>query len=280
MSRVLLLALLYFSLSVPSYASNRLYADNALQPSDEFYYDASLGFGLAFEDSYLVGSDAYQDGVDLFNINISATYESWYLDVDHNQLTGGFIIGYSLVDKYNWGLDLVLTQAQDGFSENGFDLYSSNNIPELKGINERQFDLTAGLRLSKRYNHNSQFSFELLQDISSTHNGWVISVFYSKIIPWRNWEFRSAIGVNLYSDDFTDYYFGITPEEQAANRPVYSPQGAYNVVYEFHAEYPINEDWVFLTGWMSTWFSDEIYHSPIVRQNHQHKAKLGVRYVF
>ncbi|MBD1582273.1 MipA/OmpV family protein [Pseudoalteromonas sp. S16_S37] len=280
MSRVILLALLYFSLSVPSYASNRLYADNALQPSDEFYYDVSLGFGLAFDDSYLVGSDAYQDGVDLFNINISATYGNWYLDVDHSQLTGGFIIGYSLIDKYSWGVDLVLTQAQDGFSENGFDLYSSNDIPELKGINERKFDLTAGFRLSRRYGNNSQLSFEFLQDISSTHNGWIISAFYSKIIPWRNWEFRSAIGVNLYSDDFTDYYFGITPEEQADNRPVYSPQGANNVVYEFHAEYPINEDWVFLTGWMSTWFSDQIYHSPIVRQNHQHKAKFGVRYVF
>ena len=50
-------------------------------------------------------------------------------------------------------------------------------------------------------------------------------------------------------------------------------------MFEFHAEYPINQDWVFLAGWLTTWFSKEIDDSPIISQGYQHKAKVGVRYV-
>ncbi|BBN81152.1 hypothetical protein PA25_11370 [Pseudoalteromonas sp. A25] len=280
MSRAFFFTLLCLYLSFSLHASNRLYADNTLHPSDQLYYDVSLGFGLIFDNSYLIGSHAYQEGIEVFNINVSATYGNWYLDVDHSQLTGGVIVGYSLIDKFDWGLDLIFTQAQDGISENGFDLYNSNKIPELSGIDERKFDLTSGLRLSRLFNADSQLSFELLQDISSRHNGWIMSAYFSKIIPWHNWELRSAFGVSKYSDDFSNYYFGIKAHEQAQGRPVYRPQSAYSLVYEFHAEYPLNENWVFLAGWMSTWFSKQIYQSPIVRQNHQHKAKLSVRYVF
>ncbi|WP_261592240.1 MipA/OmpV family protein [Pseudoalteromonas holothuriae] len=279
MSRTLRLVTLLICLSNTVHASNRLYADNTFKPSENFVFDISFGAGYVFEDSYLVGSQAHQEGVELLNINVYVNYGNWYFDVDRSQLSGGLVLGYSAIEKYDWGLDLILTQAQDGFSENGFDLYRSNQIPELKGINERQFDITAGLRLSKRYGGN-QLSFELLQDISSTHNGWVLSTFFSKIVPWQNWDFRTAIGINLYSNDFTDYYFGIAPDEQTIERLTYNPKGAYSLVYELHTEYPIAERWVFLAGWMSTWFSKQIYHSPIVRQNHQHKAKLGVRYVF
>jgi len=52
------------------------------------------------------------------------------------------------------------------------------------------------------------------------------------------------------------------------------------IMLEFHAEYPLNQDWVFLAGWLTTLFSKEIDDSPIISQGYQHKAKLGVRYVF
>ncbi|WP_105168738.1 MipA/OmpV family protein [Pseudoalteromonas sp. T1lg23B] len=260
-------------------ASNRLYSDNTLTPTDGLYLDINIGVGYLFEDSYLIGANATRDGVELFNINVFASYENWYLDVDRSQLSGGWILGYSALEHNDWDVDIIVTQAQDGFDEKGFDLYSSDEIPELKGITKRKFDLTGGLRLSRRFT-DDQVSLELLQDISSTHNGWIVSAFYSKIIPWQNWEFRTALGVNFYSKDFTNYYFGISPQEQRIDRAVYRPTSAMGVVYEFHAEYPLHENWIFLAGWMTTWFSEQIYHSPIVAQNYQHKAKIGVRYVF
>ncbi|TMO36035.1 MipA/OmpV family protein, partial [Pseudoalteromonas sp. S4389] len=45
--------------------------------------------------------------------------------------------------------------------------------------------------------------FEYLQDVSGTHNGWVMISFYSQIFPWRNWEVGSGVGLSGYSEDFT-----------------------------------------------------------------------------
>ncbi|CAM3944917.1 MipA/OmpV family protein [Pseudoalteromonas byunsanensis] len=273
------LILITVVLSATANASNRLYSDNTLTHSDGLYLDINVGMDYLFENSYLIGANATRDGVELFNVNVLASYGNWYLDVDRSQLSGGWIVGYSALEHNNWDIDFIVTQAQDGFDEKGFDLYSSDEIPQLQGITKRGFDLTGGLRLSRRFGDN-QASLELLQDISNTHNGWIVSAFYSKIIPWQNWEFRTALGINFYSRNFTSYYFGISEQEQKIDRAVYHPNSSMSVVYEFHAEYPLNENWIFLTGWMTTWFSQQIYRSPIVAKNYQHKAKIGVRYVF
>lgn len=264
--------------STPSTASNRYYADNNLEPTSGFAWDWSAGTGYYVEDSYLVGMDSYNDGLEL-NINLAVSYDRFYLDIDQSQLSGGVIIGYSLLNKYDWDLDILATNVQAGFDETGLDFYNNGVIYELIGIHSRKYDFDTGLRLSRRF-ENSQISLEYLHDISNAHNGWVINSFFSHILPWRNWEFRTGVGISAYSADFTNYYFGITADEAWATRPVYKTNSAMNLIFEFHAEYPIDHHWVFLGGWLSTWFSDEITNSPIVSQSYQHKAMVGVRYVF
>ncbi|WP_404340600.1 MipA/OmpV family protein [Pseudoalteromonas mariniglutinosa] len=261
-----------------SYASNRYYADNTLEPTSGFAWDWGLGAGYYIEDSYLVGMDSYNDGLEP-DIHLAISYNRFYLDYDQSQLSGGLTLGYSFVDKFDWGLDIVGTNLQAGFDETGLKFYGRDTIDELKGLASRHYDFDVGLRLSRRF-QDSQFSFEYLHDVSGTHHGWVMNSFFSRIIPWRNWEFRSGIGLSAYSADFTNYYFGISASEATVNRPLYQPTASYSVIVEFHAEYPIHENWVFLTGWLSTWFSPEISNSPIISQHYQHKAKVGVRYVF
>ncbi len=48
-----------------SIASNRYYADNTLKPTNGFAWDWSAGAGYYIEDSYLVGMDSYNDGLEL-----------------------------------------------------------------------------------------------------------------------------------------------------------------------------------------------------------------------
>ncbi len=264
--------------SVPAYASNRYYADNQLEPTPGFAWDWSLGAGYYIEDSYLTGLDAYDDGIEP-DLQLTMNYDRFYLDIDRSQLSGNLIVGFSLVDKFDWGVDLIATNTQAGFDETGLKIYNNKVIPELAGVRKRRFDMDAGLRLSRRFDE-SQLSFELLQDVSGSHNGLIANAFASHIIPWHNWELRAGGGVSIFSSDFTDYYFGIRGDEARTDRPVYHPGSGYSLIVEFHAEYPLSKDWVFYMGWMSTWFSQAISDSPIVSQSYQHKAKVGMRYVF
>ncbi|WP_231616508.1 MipA/OmpV family protein [Pseudoalteromonas sp. SWN29] len=259
-------------------ASNRYYADNTLEPTQGFAWDWSAGAGFYIEDSYLVGIESYDKGTEI-DLSLAVSYDKFYLDFDHNQLSGGLVIGYSLIDKFDWGLDILGTNTQAGFDEKGLGFYNHGVIKELQGIKKRNYDFDVGLRLSRRF-ENSQFSFEYLHDVSGAHNGWVINSFFSHILPWRNWEFRSGVGLSAYSADFTNYYFGIDSDEATRLRPVYSSNASTSIIFEFHAEYPISQDWVFLSGWLTTWFSKEIDDSPIISQGYQHKAKVGLRYVF
>ena len=128
----LLLLLISVSLwSTSSNASNRYYADNTLEPTSGFAWDWSAGAGYYVEDSYLVGMDSYSDGLEL-DINLAVSYERFYLEIDHSQLSGGIIIGYSIINKYNWDLDILGTNMQAGFDETGLDFYSSGVVPELQ----------------------------------------------------------------------------------------------------------------------------------------------------
>lgn len=262
----------------PISASNRYYADNTLEPTSGFAWDWSAGAGYYVEDSFLVGMDSYNDGLEV-DLNLALSYDRFYLDIDHSQLSGGVIIGYSIIEQFDWELDILGTNVQAGFDETGLDFYNTGTIDELAGIHSRKYDFNTGLRLARRFK-NSQISFEYLHDISNAHNGWVINSFFSHILAWKNWEFRTGVGLSAYSDDFTNYYFGIAADEATSARPIYNTGTSGSLIFEFHAEYPLNRHWVFLSGWLSTWFSDEIKNSPIISQNYQHKAMVGVRYVF
>ena len=191
-------------LSFQSQASNRYYADNTLEPTQGFAWDWSAGAGYYVEDSYLIGLDSYDDGIEL-DLSLAISYENFYLDFDHNQLSGGLVVGYSLIDKFDWGLDILGTNTQAGFDDKGLGFYNHGVIEELAGIKSRNYDFDAGLRLTRRF-ENSQISFEFLHDITGTHNGWVFNTFFSHILPWRNWEFRSGVGISAYSGSFTNYY--------------------------------------------------------------------------
>ncbi len=111
----LLFALIF---SGQSTASNRYYADNTLEPTTGFAWDWSAGAGYYIEDSYLVGMNSYDVGAEL-DLSLAVSYDNFYLDFDHNQLSGGLVLGYSLINKYDWGLDLLGTNSQAGFDEQG-----------------------------------------------------------------------------------------------------------------------------------------------------------------
>lgn len=113
-SALLFIYLCIFSTS--SQASNRYYADNTLEPSQGFAWDWGIGAGYYVEDSYLVGMDSYNDGFEP-DIHLAVSYEKFYLDYDQSQLSGGLSLGYSIIDKFEWGLDIVGTNVQSGFDE-------------------------------------------------------------------------------------------------------------------------------------------------------------------
>ncbi|SFB91519.1 MipA/OmpV family protein [Pseudoalteromonas denitrificans] len=274
---ITLMCLIALFSTMTTNASNRLYADNELEPTQGFDWDWSFGASHFIQDSYLISTDSFEQGLEL-DLNLAISYNKFYLDLDNTQISGTFLLGYSLIDKYDWGLDIIGTNFQKGFSESGYN-YDDDIKPDLAGISTREYDFNIGMRLSRRFK-DTQVSFELLKDISGAHDSWLFNSFISRIQIWKNWEFRTAAGINIYSEKFTQYYYGISPEEERSFRAQYRPDNGFSALIEFHAEYPLSEHWVFMSGILSTWFSGAIGNSPIITQSYQHKAKVGVRYVF
>jgi outer membrane scaffolding protein for murein synthesis (MipA/OmpV family) len=273
------LVLLILLLGTPTcFASNRLYADNSLQPNDGFSWDWTFGTGYYYEDPYLIGFDNQNNGIEL-NLNIALSYDRFYLDFDRSQLTGGLIIGYNVVENEKWALDLIGLNIQSSIDEYGTDTFSGDLIPELEGITTRKGDFNTGLRLS-RINGDTLLSFELLHDVSGNHGSPIVNLFISHIEPWRNWEFRSAFGISYFSHAYATYYFGVSESEARPERPVYRGDDTLALQFEFHSEYPLSQHWTFLSGVLTTWFTEGISESPLVKQSHQLKAKVGIRYVF
>jgi outer membrane scaffolding protein for murein synthesis (MipA/OmpV family) len=245
---------------------------------DELLWQFSLGtFWVDSTMTQLVGAESHFSEPSLL-IDAKVEYKNFYLNTRSGDFYGGSNLGYQLIIEEDWGVDVIIGSYQQRFNENGY--YERNDeVPELKGIKERESDLSFGF--AYYLNHgNFQTVAELVFDTFGESDGWLFHLDTTRNFELRNWDVWLNIGANYYSSAFIDYYYGIDSDEATVSRPEYVVGNTSSFYVQLQADYPIAQNWIFSAGASGFAYSSHIVESPIVHSRHARVVFMGVKYVF
>ncbi|MGB1238364.1 MAG: MipA/OmpV family protein [Pseudomonadales bacterium] len=157
--------------------------------------------------------------------------------------------------------------------------YDSDDSDHFVGMEDRDNSVDAGISAQLEA-LGGTFGAQLLGDVSSTHDGFTMDLNYSRGMPLAGGFFEPVVGLELLSEDYTDYYYGVKTSEARAGRAAYSADGALNAYIGYSYVYPVNEQLSVIHNARYTRLSDEISDSSLVDRDNTWSASLGLIYRF
>jgi len=275
------LTCLIFSLAtLPTWAKKSGDSD-----SDEFSWQLTGGIAGFYNPSILKDDLEPEHIAKILNISllVDMYYKGFYIQTDHRRmegLTASHEIGYQLQDEESWGLDILYKTYIYGFDPGLIAEYADVEDSILEGMTTRHDASGLGLRYS-RYFEDAIFTVDVASIVSfDAGDDWVAEAFYSHLVPYRNWDMHFGAGLSYYPKDTVDYYVGIRPHEISAERPEYEGKAGFRSEFEFLAQRPINQNWLFNVGINHTHYNSNIKQSPIIERNNVTVFTVGVLYAF
>ncbi|MCF2857844.1 MipA/OmpV family protein [Pseudoalteromonas sp. SMS1] len=211
-------------------------------------------------------------------IDAKLRYKNFYLNTHSGDFFGGSDLGYQLVQRDGWGLDVIFGNYQIPFSENGY--YSNDDkVKELEGIKERKVDQSIGFAY---YQNVGEYLavVELVYDVFGESDGWVFHIEATRNFELRNWDLWLNFGANYYSQNFNDYFYGVDPSEVNDYLYGFTAGDGATAFVQTQLNYPIAQDWVYSAGLSVLVGSGGVKSSPLVESNYARVVFTGVKYVF
>jgi len=275
-----MLSLLLTFVSVSAFAADPQHENETTVFDKTFSWQLMGGVSGVYQQNALKGvkQSEFEDYLNV-SLLLDLYYKGFFIQSNHRRsdaVTLGGEIGYELMVEDNWELDIIHKTYLTGYDPEILIKNSNHGIPTLAGLKERDFGQGLGVRYSHFYNDAI-----LSVDIAAlSTDGWVADIFYSQLIPYRNWDIYLGAGFTHYSKNVTDYFVGVNRNEVSAARPFYSPGSSYKAQLEIFARYPISKSWSFNGGITQSYYSTPIGNSPIIGKQHLTQVMLGALYVF
>lgn len=158
-----------------------------------------------------------------------------------------------------------------------------DNDPILAGIDDRDGSILGGLKYTQSL-FGGSFSASLVTDLTNEHQGqravvgWQHSLFSATD---RSWQVFGGAEVEYLSEDYADYYFGVSENEAAQSSfAAYSVGSIVQPSLTLSGYYNINQQWQIIgnVGWQ--FLSSDIKDSPIVDQSGVPTGLIGIIYNF
>ncbi len=167
----------------------------------------------------------------------------------------------------NWTLGAVGRVQTLGFDES----------PELPGVNQRKW----AIELAPLVQYRAlpvKVTFKPYFEISNRHSGRVDQLEFAYPFQGSRGYLTPAVEFTHQTDDYNDYYFGVTAGESLAGVPVYQPDASLNASLKVSWGYYLADNWI-LTGRVEwTQLDDEIADSPLIEDDATWHVSLGVAY--
>lgn len=154
---------------------------------------------------------------------------------------------------------------------------------ELSGIQDRDFSLLAGIR----YIYPTQYgelSAVFQTDVTHRHSGQRGAINFERVLfqhDKRQWAVTAGIQLEYLSDNYANYYFGVSQGEAAfSNFVEYQADAVWQAGLTLDAYYRFNENWQALIQTRYLRLAGEVINSPIVDDNYTVNGLIGVTYQF
>jgi outer membrane scaffolding protein for murein synthesis (MipA/OmpV family) len=270
--------------SVGTFAADPKHENETTVFDKTFSWQLMGGISGVYQQKLLKGNEQSEFGDYLnFSLLLDLYYKGFFIQSNHRRsdaVTLGGEIGYELIVEDSWELDIISKTYVPGYEPKEIIKNNNHDIPTLAGLKERNIGEGLGLRYSHFYD-GAILSVDVATLTPLSHaDGWIVDVFYSHLIPYRNWDIYLGAGLTHYSSKVTDYFFGIDQAEVSEARSFYKPYSSNKVQLELFARHPISNSWSFSGGITQSYYSAQIKNSPLIGKQHLTQVMLGVLYVF
>lgn len=153
---------------------------------------------------------------------------------NHAEDSHGLVLGYGLLERPDWSLDLLLTSKH----------FRSRHDGEAWRSLDARADRVAGLRLSGNAGA-TVWQLNAWRDVSGSHDGFGASAQLGQAWQLGNWNLHALAGVNYSSAKVLNYYYGVSAQQSAASGlAAYRAGAGLGVAAELGASYPLARHWV------------------------------------
>lgn len=243
-----------------------------------------LGVSVNAEQRLIVDSLDSDDVDDVelnveFSVSAGFRYKNIFIEGAEDGFDG-LNLGITLAETEHWDFDLLLANI------NGSITIESDEPPAPETESERNeailtrdsLYIAAGPRLTG-YFGDTLVQFRLVDDWFDG-NGSLGSARAGRQWQLGNWNLQAIVGARYYSQQFSDYLYGITAEEQSDRFPQYSAGNAWVPEAEIGVSAPIAQDWVYRSRLRYRQYPDSVTDSPLTVRDHDVIFTNGIHYVF
>ena len=163
-----------------------------------------------------------------------------------------------------------------GRPDNGPSL--ADDPQELK-VPDRDYAIEMGLEMLFG-GEWGQASLRAFHDVSQTHEGFEISADYSYRWTRGRFSFSPTVGLAYKSDDLSNYYWGVTPEEAGFTLQPYEAEGGVDWEVGLRTSYYLTKSVRLAISADYEGLHDSVASSPIVAEDHVIGYFAGVAWQF
>jgi outer membrane protein len=170
-----------------------------------------------------------------------------------------------------WAVKAVLSPSFDG--------YDSDDSNFLEGMDDRDMTAEGGLEVELETDL-AEVGLAWKHDLLDEHDGYSIDLTLRKPLFFGRVLVAPSVSYVYDSDNRSDYYFGVRPDEATPDRPAYELDGTHNWQAGVLATTNLTRKVFAMAGADYTLFDDDIQDSPIVNQDGQYRIFVGFGYMF
>lgn len=269
---------------------NAYSADIALDVNDQEARQATqnggfleLGFGFSggrrvFHQLDETESEDYQLGVDIV-LSAGYRYKRFFFEATEGGFDG-LNAGFTLLSTDRWTIDALLANLDGTITVDSDEPPPPETEAERnKAILERDsLHISAGARVTGYFGDNI-VQFRLVSDWYD-NNGISGSARIGRQWQVGNWNLQAIGGVRYNSQDFSQYLYGVSDEEQSARFPAFNTGDTWIPEAELGLRVPIAKDWVYSSRLRFRQYPESITDSPLIANNSDVIFSTALFYVF
>lgn len=159
-------------------------------------------------------------------------------------------------------------------------LVDGKELISLEEVATRKTALLAGLEYQYNVSHFS-FSTQLLNDVSSVHDGYEFRFGVSQPFSLGHSDFGFALGALWQDRKLLDYYYGIDERDTEDSRFFYTiDEGGWSPFTRLDWRYQLNKKWSLVARVQAKMLADVIIESPLIEEDFVFTGFLGGVYRF
>lgn len=241
--------------------------------------------------SLLISAVVYGEDFQVQTIGVAGKYyKSFYksdekiipvplINLNYNRLfLNGVKAGFTLYAEEGFKFSAIIDPLGGYFD--GFTVKAKDMDKGYDKIEDRNSQFMYGLNLDFNFSENVFGNINYMfgeegdkGEAYLTYVGYVTDRFV--ILP--------SISAKYYSDDFVNYYAGVTKKEVSLNDKIekeYKGNNSFSLGASVTVEYSMTEQFIISAFTGYEYFDDKISNSPIVDKNNQFYYGVGFRYSF